>query len=171
MKHLFMIFVLYSSGFASLNEIKSFEADFIQNVVDEKNKKLSYSGHVVAKKPQDAVWNYISPITKTIYITKSVITIVEPELEQAIVKSIRSSFDFFSMIKDAKKVDENSYLATFKESKFTIIMKNKLIKSISYIDEFENSVKIIFENQKQNKEINKELFTPNIPIGFDIIRD
>jgi outer membrane lipoprotein carrier protein len=54
---------------------------------------------------------------------------------------------------------------------FTITTKDKLIETISYMDEFENKVKIVFENQKQNEEINIDLFIPNYPLEFDIIRD
>ncbi len=61
--------------------------------------------------------------------------------------------------------------STLQRSKFIIPTKNELIKSISYIDEFENKVKIVFENQKQNEDINNKLFIPTYPLEFDIIRD
>ena len=44
-------------------------------------------------------------------------------------------------------------------------------KDINYIDEFENSVQILFENQKQNEDINEDIYIPNIPLEFDVIRD
>ena len=75
------------------------------------------------------------------------------------------------MVKNAKKIKKNLYLANYKDSKFTITTKNELLESISYIDEFENRVKIVFENQKQNEKIDEELFTPRYSLEFDIIRD
>ena len=46
-----------------------------------------------------------------------------------------------------------------------------MIETISYLDEFENSVKIVFTHQKQNEVIDPEVFMPKIPIDFDVIRD
>ena len=171
MKYLFLYLTLSTFLFASLENINSFQADFTQTVTDDKGKVLTYNGRVVASKPQNALWNYLKPVTKDIYINAHSITVIEPEIEQVIIRKIESNFDFFNMIKKAKKTDANSYLAMFKNSEFIIKTENSLIKSISYSDEFENSVQILFENQKQNEEIDEDKYTPNIPLEFDIIRD
>ena len=171
MKHIILYLLLSTFLLASIDNINSFEADFIQSVTDDKGKTLTYKGHVRAIKPQHALWNYTEPISKDIYINSRSVTLIEPEIEQAIIRRIESNFDFFKMIKKAKKTGENSYIASFQNSKFKINMKNNLIKSISYNDEFDNSVEILFEKQKQNIEIDKNIFTPYIPLDFDIIRD
>jgi len=156
---------------ASIDNITSFEADFTQNIKDEKEKILSYKGHVYAHKPQFAKWEYKTPVEKNIFITPFAITIVEPEIEQVIVRKIKSNFNFFELIKNAKEVRENVYEANYKNTKFTIIKEDKLIKSISYVDEFDNKVIIIFENQKQDHRIDLEVFNPKYPLQYDIIRD
>lgn len=167
-----LLFTLSSTlAFSSINDINSFQAEFTQSVTDDKNTSINYKGKVFASKPQNALWNYYSPIEKTIYISSYDVTIVEPEIEQVIIKRIESSFDFFMMIKNAVKKDDNTYIAHYKDSKFTITTKDKLIYSISYMDEFDNSVKIIFKNQKQNIEIKEDLFVAKYPLDFDIIRD
>ena len=171
MKFLIITILLINSLFASMNNINSFEADFTQIITDEKNKKLSYSGHVSAIKPQTAIWSYVTPVNKNVYINKYEVTIVEPEIEQVIIKRLESNFSFFNMIKNAKKVDKNTYEAFYKSSKFTITQNNNLIESISYIDEFENNVKIVFKNQKINKEIDKNVFIPKFSLDFDIIKN
>jgi len=171
MKHLFTLFLSSTLTFASFVSLSSFQADFTQSVTDDKNKSLIYKGRIVASKPQNAVWNYTNPIKKDVYINKFNVTIVEPEIEQVIIKRIDSSLDFFNMIQNAKEIQKNKYEAQYKESKFTITTKNEVIETISYIDEFENKVKIVFENQKQNEKINMEIFTPNYPLEFDVIRD
>jgi outer membrane lipoprotein carrier protein len=163
--------MLITQSFASLEEINSFEADFIQSVTDDKDKSLVYNGHIMASKPQNVIWNYTKPITKDVYINRFNVTIIEPEIEQVIIKKIESNFNFFNMIKNATKIEKNIYETHYKESKFIIITKNELIESISYIDEFENSVKIIFKNQKQNKKIDENLFIAEYPLEFDVIRD
>ena len=157
--------------YMAINNINSFEADFTQSVTDDKNASLNYSGHISAQKPQNAIWNYIQPIKKDVYINQFSVTIVEPEIEQVIIRKIESNFDFFMMIKNAVKIDKNTYKANYKESKFIIIIENNLIKSISYKDAFENDVKIVFKNQKQNIKIDDEVFVAKYPLEFDIIRD
>jgi len=156
---------------ASIDKITSFEADFTQNIKDEKEKVLSYKGHVIAHKPQFAKWEYKTPVKKNIFISPFAITIVEPEIEQVIVRKIQSNFNFFQLIKNAKEIKPNVYEANYKNTLFTIVKKNNLIKSISYLDEFENKVKIIFENQKQNHRVELEVFNPKYPLEYDIIRD
>jgi outer membrane lipoprotein carrier protein len=171
MKYLILLTFFVTLSFASLGEIDSFEADFTQSITDDKGKKLTYTGHIIASKPQSALWNYIKPVKKDIYISEYSVTIIEPEIEQVIIRKISSNFDIFKLIKNAKEIEKNRYLTTYKNTKFSITTKNNLIKSISYIDEFDNNVEIIFKNQKQNKEINKEIFYPNIPVEYDIVRD
>ncbi len=75
------------------------------------------------------------------------------------------------MIQNAKEIKKDVFEANYKESKFTITTKNEVIETISYIDEFENKVKIVFKNQKQNEKIDMKIFTPKYPLEFDVIRD
>jgi len=169
----FILTLLLSStlSFASIDTLKSFEANFTQTITDEKNKSLIYEGHIIASAPQNALWNYHKPIKKDVYINSYRVVIVEPEIEQVIIRNIESDFDFFKMVKSAKKINKNTYEARYRESTFIIITNKNIIKSISYIDEFENDVKIVFDSQKQNKKINKEVFIPKYSLEFDVIRD
>jgi len=171
MKHIFLSIIFFTLSYASINNINSFKADFVQNITDEKNKVLSYSGHIIASKPQNAVWTYTDPIQKYVYITSGTVTIIEPEIEQVIIRHIDSNFNFFNMIQNAQKISKDRYTAQYQESKFNIFTQNNLLKSISYMDEFENSVEIIFTNQLQNIQINESTFIPSIPTEYDIINN
>jgi len=172
MRYIFLLSLLSSLAFSNIDNISFFEADFQQNITDDKGKVLSYRGHIKAMKPQYALWSYKVPVLKDIYIEPRKLTIIEPELEQVIIKHINSDFDFFSMIEHAKKIDNNTYTANFKETQFKIrISDSKKIESISYKDEFENDVKIEFKKQIQNRKIDKNEFLPIIPFEYDIIRD
>ena len=171
MKFILLLAWIFTLSFASLSNIVTFEADFTQTITDEKSKVLTYSGHVIATKPMYAKWKYIKPVEKYVYINSYNVTIVEPEIEQVIVKRLKSKFDFFSIIKNAKEVKKNVYETHYKESKFTITSENSLIKSISYIDKFDNKVKILFTKQKQNQKRDISIFTPKFPLEFDIVRD
>jgi len=171
LRYIFLLSFFATLSFANIDSINSFEADFRQDVTNDKGNVLSYSGHIKAIKPQNALWSYQIPIKKEIYVTAYKVVIIEPEIEQAIVKVIQNDFDFFSMIKNAKKIEKNVYSATFKESKFIIKLKQKKIESIAYIDEFENSVLITFTKQIQNRDIDAKTFQVSIPMEYDIIRD
>ena len=171
MKYMIFLQIMFTIATSSVLDITSFEADFNQIITDDKGKELSYSGHIIASKPQYALWSYKKPVEKNVYITPRYATVIEPEIEQAIIRSIASDFDFFNMIKKAKKMTNNIYIATLNESKYTIIIEKSMIKSISYLDEFENKVNIIFNNQTKNRQISEDVFRPNIPVEYDIVRD
>lgn len=157
--------------FGSLQTITSFESDFTQTVVDDQNTSIAYIGHLQAKKPLYAIWSYIKPVEKQIFLNKSTVTIVEPEIEQVIIKNIDSNLDFFSIIKNAKKISDNAYKATYKETEFQIEIKNNFIQAISYRDEFENSVNISFSHQKQNHFIDDTVFEASFPQDYDLIME
>ncbi|MDX9814614.1 MAG: LolA-like outer membrane lipoprotein chaperone [Sulfurimonas sp.] len=166
-----LFLLIYTNLFASLNDIQSFEADFIQNITDMKQHTISYSGHMVALRPSDALWSYTKPVKKEVYMNPYELTIVEDELEQVIVKKVDTNFDFFRMLSGAKKIDDTTYKASFNDIEFTIATEKNLVKSISYTDEFENSITIDFTNQKLNHKIEKSTFTPKFSLDYDIIRD
>jgi len=170
-KYFLLILISTIHLFASFDTITSFEAEFTQSITDDKNKILVYNGKIVALKPQNARWSYLKPVKKEVYINNFEVTIVESEIEQVIIKRLESNFDFFKIISNAKEIEKNIYTATYKDTKFTIMKSNSLIESISYLDEFENKVKITFKNQKQNKEVDINNFIPVFPLEFDIIRD
>ncbi len=171
MKRTIIAALLVTSAYANLNNINSFEADFLQNIVDDKGVKITYSGHITASKPRYALWQYFKPIKKSVYISPYEIVVVEPELEQVIIKHLNENFDLFEIIQNAKKIDENRYLASYKNKQYVINTKNGNIESIEYKDELENDIKIVFDNQKINKVILKEKFIPNIPDDYDIVRE
>ncbi len=170
MKYILTLILLYSALFADLSTLNSFRADFTQTITDDKGKTLSYKGSIKAKKPQYATWNYTSPVEKNVFINADKIVMVEPELEQVVIKHIENKFDFFNMIKYAKQIDENLYIAHYKDTKFQIKIVNSIVSSIMYEDEFGNQIDISFKNQLQNTPIDSKEFTPVYPLNYDIIR-
>jgi outer membrane lipoprotein carrier protein len=170
LKYIFIITLLFTSLFSGISKLNSFSANFLQTITDETGKTLSYRGSIKAVKPQFATWKYEFPVEKHVFINAEKIVIVEPELEQVIIKNIDDKFDFFSMIKDAKKVDNNFYIAHYKDTKFNIKIINSIIQSITYTDEFGNKIEIIFTNQLQNAKIEKQELTPSYPLNYDIVR-
>jgi outer membrane lipoprotein carrier protein len=171
MKYIFLLLLVNSLAFSNILSINSFEADFQQDITDDKGKVLEYKGHVLSMKPKFALWSYKTPVQKDIYIEDTKVTIVEPEIEQVIIKHIKSDYDFFNIIKSAKEIAKDKYLATFQENRYTITIKDNKIYSISYKDEFDNSIVITFSKQKQNHSIEKNLFIASFPLEYDLIQD
>lgn len=169
MKSIIFLLLIFEFSFASLIDTKSFDADFKQVVTDEHGKKLEYTGHLKALSPRYALWEYETPMKKSIYINPSRITIIEPEIEQVIIRKLSLDFDFLKIINNAKEISKDNYVTSIDDTKYVIKIKNHLITSISYKDEFDNSVNILFNNQKKNEHISKEIFRPSIPKDFDII--
>ena len=171
MKYIFLLTTMISLGFSNIFEIDSFNADFEQIITNDAKNELKYSGHVSAIKPNSALWLYTKPTKKQIYISDNKATIVEPDIEQVIIKHLNNSFNFFNMLKSAKKISDDVYLAKFQNIEYKIKIHKKSIESISYQDELENSVVITFINQTQNTKIDAKIFTPIIPADFDVIED
>lgn len=172
MKYILPLLVLFNLSFATLIEINSFQADFKQTVTDDKGAKLLYSGRVMAMNPQYARWEYFSPVNKSIYVAENKIILIEPEIEQAIVRNASYNFNFFKILKSAKQVTKNSFSTFIEENEYLIKTNEKdMIASISYKDEFDNGVEIIFQNQTQNANLSKSDFAPLIPKNYDVIEE
>jgi len=171
MKQFFLMCILSTLTFADLQTLSSFQADFMQTITDEKGKKLSYSGTLKAEKPNSALWVYEKPVKKFVYIQEHSFTIVEPEIEQVIVRNIRNDFDFFTLIQGAKRVDKEHYITRFEGSDIFITLQGKSVKSLSYKDKFDNDVEILFSNQLENHKLSPKIFKANYPLDYDVIQD
>ena len=171
MKFLIVLSFLISCVFAFGENIQSFEAEFVQTIVDEEKKTLVYKGEMHSKRPDMVLWNYKDPINKKIYLTKTRAVIIEPELEQAIIKKLQGEIDFFGILASAEAVDGTHYKAYYRGIEFILQEENGIIQSLSYTDQLENKVLITFSAQKQNRPMEDSFFRPSIPVDFDVIRD
>ena len=171
MKFLLSFFFLYVSLFADLKTLCSFEADFLQTITDDKGVTLTYEGSIRALKPRQALWVYTKPVEKRVYIKNAQVIVVEPEIEQVLVRDLEDDFDFFTVLESAKKIDQSNYLAEYEEQKIAIKVNDGLIVSLRYKDKFENDVNIVFMNQAQNRELSSTLFDPSYPSDYDVIKE
>ncbi len=171
-KNFFLLSILFISSYGEiLSNLNSFSANFIQKIDDKENKIITYKGKMYAKKPQTALWQYLKPIQKDVYINNHTVTVIEPELEQVILRDLQDDFNIFELLRKAQHVDKNKYLAHYKDYTFTLLYDGKNIQKLSYKDNFENLVTIIFSNQQYNKKIDDSFFQPKIPKGYDIIKE
>lgn len=171
MRLLLVTLLAISSLFAISEHTETMQADFVQTITDEKNNTITYRGDMLAKRPYKAMWHYKEPIEKRVYITAKNVTVVEPELEQAIIKKMADTIDILSILASAKKEKNDSYTAYYNDKAYHITLTNGAIKTIRFTDAFDNSVKILFDNLQINQNIDDALFRATIPETFDIISE
>jgi outer membrane lipoprotein carrier protein len=167
--HLSLLFTI--TLLASPQDINSFNSPFEQRIVDEHKKVITYRGELWASKPQNALWSYQKPIQKSVYINAKRLVIIEPQLEQATIRSLGDEIDFLEIIKKAKKIDNDHYNATVNGQTYTIIFKNDLLNAIQYTDTYDNHVTIQFLKPVQNSSIPASRFVPTIPAGYDVLKN
>lgn len=155
---------------AAPKDLDSFNAKFVQTITDDSGKTIRYHGELWAAKPQNALWVYLKPIQKSVYVNSQKVTVIEPAIEQVTLRTLENEIDFLSIVQKAKKVDNEKYTATVKGQTYTVTFKNDLLNSISYTDGFDNKVTIQFINPSQNKPIDATRFKALIPADFDIIK-
>ena len=170
MRILIIASILYINIFANIFDIKSYEAQFKQTVTNNSNKELLYKGNIYFRNDGNILWQYVEPIVKNVYINKNEIIIDEPELEQAIISKINNEMNLISILKESKKIDNNTYENTINNIKYTIKTYDSKLKAIFYNDEIGNEVKIVFDNVKIDKTINDKKFIFLYPEYYDIIR-
>lgn len=166
MKALTIIFLtfchIYAQNTASLHntQIQTYQASFIQTVINPSGKTIKYKGSIHIKQPNKMLWEYKTPIEKYVYMNNLKVIIDEPELEQAIYTQLTNEINLIDFLNNPDLVDD----------KYTLIFKNEQLKSIAYNDEMENKIKILFENIQINKKIVDQLFQFIAPLDYDIIR-
>ena len=171
MRTLLIALITVTSLLAIGENTNTMQADFTQTITNDRNSTITYRGDMLAKRPSLALWHYVDPIEKSVYITPRSATIVEPELEQAIIKKLDNSIDILAILASAKKVSKDHYNAIYDDKEYLIEMKSGYIHSITYSDAFENIVQITFSKQKINKKISDTKFEAIIPLDYDIIKD
>ena len=171
-KTIFSFLILTSSTFlsADISTLQTFESNFKQTIINDQNSRITYHGKLYAKKDKNqALWIYTSPIDKKIYYSGGKVVIIEPELEQAIFAKLDKVPNILSLLKQAKKVSKDTYITTFNNTQYKILVNHNQIENISYQDELHNRVSIVFENQKSNKKIENNRFAYHIPTDYDIL--
>ena len=157
--------------FASPQDINSFNSPFEQRIVDEHGKAIVYRGELWAAKPQNVLWVYNKPIQKSVYINAKRLVIVEPQLEQATIRTLGDEINFLEIIKKAKKVDNDHYNATVNGQIYSITFKNDLLTAIQYNDSYDNKITIQFLKPTHNTSIPSARFETSIPASFDVLKN
>ncbi|MDY6135109.1 LolA-like outer membrane lipoprotein chaperone [Campylobacter lanienae] len=169
MRKFIIIFTLFLNlfGYSEL-EFKSLSTKFTQTITSQ-NQKIIYTGSISIDSDFGAFWQYNTPTQKSIYISNNKITIIEPQLQQAIITNLQNSPDITQILNNAQKLSDNKFQTTYDDITYDIVVENSNPKLISYTDKLGNIATIEFYQTIKNKPINKELLTPKIPSDYDII--
>ena len=183
-----------SKGFNYFNfikEMKSFSSSFIQNTYNENGLLVTTSkGNLTYKKKSKYVLEYEVPNKIKFISDGQLITIYDQDLEQVIIKSVHDSennniVDIFTNEKLIKnkfdlkiffKNNENHINFSpidkdIESNDFLLIIRDNMIKSITFVNDFDQSVIMNFNGFKINVSILDSLFKIDIPDSFDVIID
>lgn len=169
-KNVFLLAILnlflYINLYANELEFNTLKSNFIQSVTSEK-KTINYEGNFIITKNR-AYWHYKKPTKKDIFIINNKVTIIEPDLEQAIYTNLKNTPNLNEILGRAKEVN-NHFETIYDGIKYFIFLKNSLPYQIQYNDKIDNKVVLTFINPIKNSQVNQEFLTPKIPKNYDII--
>jgi len=169
-KKVFVSIIFGVTLFGLSFDYDTFEASFTQTIKNKSGKKIEYSGRVVAKKPNLALWEYTKPVKKTVYINSDNVIVYEPALTQAKYLKKRGSLSLESILAKAKLDTENEYVAKDGDVTYRFSVSNNMIEKLTYKDSLENDTEIIFANRKKNTAVSNAVFTFNPPPDIDILK-
>ena len=194
-----IIFLFYQDVYASKNfnyfkfikEMNSFSTSFVQNTYDENGLLITTSnGSLIYKKKSKYILEYKSPNKIKFISDGQLITIYDQDLEQVIIRSVKKSLNnnIIDIFTNEKLINDKFELKVFfknnenhinflpinkdiKKSDFLLVVSNNMIKSISFVNDFDQSVIMNFNGFEINVSILESQFKIDIPESFDVIID
>lgn len=166
-----IVFFLIIAIFAYAVDIdaNSFEASFTQTVTNEQGKSFKYSGRIIAKKPNYALWTYTKPFKKEIFVNGDKVTVYEPKLAQATISKSANIPNIYELAKKAKAISKDEFEASYDGVKIYFKLQDGTPVKIYYKDKIDNTVEIVFSNIKKNIPIDNAEFIFIPPKDTDII--
>ena len=187
MKLLIALSTLFLSLNATITLPSNFKTTFEQTITNDKGKVIEYNGLVSFKELTESIsddsgreqsytrslfkWDYTSPTKKEVCTDGIQLTVVDHDLEQVSNYLVDEGIDLKSVLSVAKKISIRDYKASYKDIEYLITLdsKNQLSK-IVYVDNLDNSVKILFSNMQYNTTLNTTFLECNAPKEYDIIK-
>ncbi len=155
-----VFFLAFMEAKDSLENIKSMQAEFKQQVKGERGAiPVVYEGIMYAM-DNKIRWHYNKPLNKDVYLEDNVAYIYEPQLNQVTIGSLKENVDFIKILKRVKKIKGKAdlYETTIDNVKYVLSMRDNKPYTLSYKDELDNQVVILFSNVEMNKYINQDTF-------------
>ena len=178
--------------FNYIKKLNSFSSSFTQYTYNEKGSLVKESnGILLYKKKSKYILEYLSPNKIKFISDGALVTTLDIDLDQAIIQSTnnnKAQNNFFEIMtnKDAinKKFILKSYLYNndnyvkfvpknkeLENNIFLLIVKDSKIKKITFMNDFDQSVTMVFSDFKVNLGVLDSSFKIDIPENFDVIID
>ncbi|CAA6811689.1 MAG: Outer membrane lipoprotein carrier protein LolA [uncultured Sulfurovum sp.] len=187
MKLFISLLTLSTLLFAEITLPQNFKTDFHQTITNDKGKVIKYTGSVVFKNLEQTFdtasgkenlytrslfkWSYTSPTQKEVCTDGTQLIVVDHDLEQISNYMVDDSINLKEILSVAKKISNVDYTATYKDIEYLISLDEKeQLEYIVYVDNLDNSVKIIFKNMNYNIIVNEDVLTCNAPQDYDVIK-
>ncbi len=151
-----------------IKSLESMQAHFTQKLMSE-GSIITYKGEFFALAPHFVLWKYQTPISKEVYINKDSMVVYEPMLEQAIFSTLRENIDVLNLIKQAKFVGENHYIAEILGQKYDLFFEKGILKQIAFADLVGNHIEIFFDGIQINHKIDPKIFEFKPTSNLDIL--
>ena len=179
------------SYFNFIKELNSFSTLFIQYTFNEDGSLIKESnGSLLYKKKSKYILEYNTPNKIKFISDGQFITTYDKDLEQVIIQSSKdkANDNIFSIMTDEdlikNKFNIKSYISNgdihfklkpikedLRNNVFLLVVKDKAIKKITFMNDLDQSVTMDFNNFKKNVIINDSSFKIDIPDNFDVIID
>ncbi len=173
MKFFLSLLTLSTLLCADISLPQNFKTDFNQTITNEKGKVIKYEGTVVFKNYSRSLfkWSYTSPTKKEVCTDGTQLIVVDHDLEQVSNYMIEDGINLEEILKVAKNISKRDYQATYNEVEYLISLDDKEhLSQIVYVDNLDNSVKIIFKNMDYNGKVNAEELACTAPQDYDEIK-
>ncbi|RNF74131.1 outer membrane lipoprotein carrier protein LolA [Marinomonas rhizomae] len=170
-----------------LEQNRNIEGEFRQVTYDEKGKQLQVSeGIFLLAKPNQFVWDSVTPFAQRIVSDGKYITVWDVDLEQATKKPLSGavgSSPAALLGQPAAKVLPHYNVTKLGDEKFrlapkenqdlfqalTLSFRNKVISAMSILDALGQTTVIEFKNVEAHEGVAKENFVLDLPANVDVI--
>ncbi len=175
-----------------LNELRSFQADFEQVVLDERGTPIEDArGTLVLARPGRFRWDYREPYPQLIVADGKQVWIYDPELAQVTVKKLDeavgdtptllltgdASLEERFRTRGLGKRDGLEWVALKPKSPDVSFSDIRLgltrgeLRRMELVDSFGQTTKLRFHNIVTNAQVRPELFSFTPPAGVDVVGD
>jgi outer membrane lipoprotein carrier protein len=172
-----------------LESNRNIEGEFRQVTYDEKGKQLQVSeGIFLLAKPNQFVWDSVTPFAQRIISDGKMITVWDVDLEQATKRPLSGAVGNSPAAllgQPANEVLPHYNMTKLGEEKFRLVPKgdqdlfqnltlsfrNKVISAMSILDSLGQTTVIEFKNVEHHEGVAKENFVLDLPDNVDVIEE
>ena len=177
--------------FSYMDNLNSFSTFFKQNTYNDNGLLIKSSeGYLLYKKQSKYILEYKYPNIVKFVSDGNFITTYDEDLEQAIIQSTnnKEKNNIVDIMTNKKLIKKNFTLNTntidgekhikfkpidneIRNNVFLLVIKKNKIERITFMNDFDQSVTMIFKDFEKNIEVLDSSFKIDIPENFDVIID